>query len=299
MTSGLLPDDTRMSQVSLDVADLAAMTSFYTDVLLLEQLAEGRDTVHLGRNGRELVVLRHRPDLPKGERRSAGLFHTALLHPDPRTLARVVASVGLKAGQLYTGSGDHLVSQAFYLDDPEGNGVELYVDRPRGQWEWNGQQVVMDTLWLDPNAFLTEHLTDADRDFLATAPDRRAEPGGGAEVGHVHLKVGNTDLAREFYVRGLGFEVTAELPGALFVSAGGYHHHLAMNTWGTAGVGLRAPALGLGQVDIEVSGVAEVLAVDERLRAQGVATQLEGDGQAAALAVADPWGNQVRLATAA
>jgi catechol 2,3-dioxygenase len=299
MTTQSLPDRTRMSQVSLDVADLAAMTGFYTEVLGLERVGEAGDTVSLGHNGRELVVLRQRLDLPKGERRSAGLFHTALLHPDQRTLARVVASVGVHAGELYTGSADHLVSQAFYLDDPEGNGVELYVDRPRDQWQWSGHQVLMDTLWLDPNGFLTEHLTDADRDFLATAPDHRTSPDGGAEVGHVHLKVGSTDLARDFYVDTLGFDVTAELPGALFVSAGGYHHHLAMNTWRTEGVGLRAPALGLGRVDIEVPAATDVLAVAERLRAKQMPVELESGGAAAALSVADPWGNQIRLATAA
>ncbi|MFN8137444.1 MAG: VOC family protein [Propionicimonas sp.] len=244
MTTELLPADTRMSQVALDVADLDAMTRFYSEVLLLEPLREAEGTVALGRGGRELVELRHRPHLPRGERRTAGLFHTALLHPDAGTLATVLASVALRTPQLYTGSGDHLVSQAFYLDDPEGNGVELYVDRPRSEWAWDGDQVVMDTLWLDPNAFLAEHLTDTARNYLETAPDRRPALAGtqAQVVGHVHLKVGQTDRARDFYVDTLGFEVTAELPGALFVSAGGYHHHMAMNTWQTAGIGHSAAA---------------------------------------------------------
>jgi catechol 2,3-dioxygenase len=299
MTTRLLPDQTRMSQVSLDVADLEKMTRFYTEVLLLEQLAETNGTVSLGRKGREAVVLRHRPDLPKGERRTAGLFHTALLHPDQRTLATVVASVGLHASELYTGSADHLVSQAFYLDDPEGNGVELYVDRPRDQWHWRSGQVVMDTLWLDPNTFLTDHLTDSDRDFLATAPERRTAPPGTAEVGHVHLKVGNTEQAHDFYVDALGFNVTAAVPGALFVSAGGYHHHLAMNTWSSSGVGLRAPGLGLGRVDIELPRAGDVVAVAERLTAKSLPGELESGDAGAVLTVADPWGNQVRLAATA
>ena len=235
-----LPADTRMSQVALDVADLDLMTRFYSEVLLLEPVGQGAGTVGLGRGGQQLVVLRHRPDLRRGERRSAGLFHTALLHPDAGMLATVLASVATRTPELYTGSGDHLVSQAFYLDDPEGNGVELYVDRPRDQWTWNGSQVAMDTLYLDPNAFLSDHLTDEARNFLETAPDHRpALAGSEAQVvGHVHLKVGQTAKAKDFYVDTLGFDVTAELPGALFVSAGGYHHHMAMNTWGTAGVGL-------------------------------------------------------------
>jgi catechol 2,3-dioxygenase len=296
-----LPADTRMSQVALDVADLDAMARFYTDVLLLEHVGHGEGTVSLGRGGKELVVLRHRPDLPKGERRSAGLFHTALLHPDAAMLATVLASLATSNPELYTGSGDHLVSQAFYLDDPEGNGVELYVDRPRDQWSWNGDQVKMDTLFLDPNAFLAEHLTDAARDLLETAPDRRpALAGGEAQVvGHVHLKVGQTAHAKDFYVNTLGFDVTAELPGALFVSAGGYHHHMAMNTWGTAGVGLRAPGLGLGQVAIEVPAVGNVLDAARRLTARGLPVALESGPDAATLSVEDPWGNLVKVATPA
>lgn len=297
----LLPAQTRMSEVSLDVADLEAMARFYSDVLLLERLDEADGTVRLGRGGRELVALRHRPDLPKGERRTAGLFHTALLHPDAETLATVLASVAMRHPELYTGSGDHLVSQAFYLDDPEGNGVELYVDRPRSEWTWHNGQVAMDTLWLDPNAFLAEHLTDASREYLETAPDRRpALAGTGAQVvGHVHLKVGQTARAKDFYVDALGFEVTAELPGALFVSAGGYHHHMAMNTWGTAGVGLRAPGLGLGRVAIEVPTIGDVLAAASRLRGRGLDVALDAGPDAARLGVDDPWGNRVEVATPA
>lgn len=297
----LLPAQTRMSEVSLDVADLEAMARFYSDVLLLERLDEADGTVRLGRGGRELVALRHRPDLPKGERRTAGLFHTALLHPDAETLATVLASVAMRHPELYTGSGDHLVSQAFYLDDPEGNGVELYIDRPRSEWAWHNGQVAMDTLWLDPNAFLAEHLTDASREYLETAPDRRpALAGTGAQVvGHVHLKVGQTARAKDFYVDALGFEVTAELPGALFVSAGGYHHHMAMNTWGTAGVGLRAPGLGLGRVAIEVPTIGDVLAAASRLRGRGLDVALDAGPDAARLGVDDPWGNRVEVATPA
>lgn len=294
MPADLLPASTTMSEVSLDVADLDAMTTFYRDVLLLQVLSEGNGEVGLGRAGRELVRLRHRPGLPRGERRSAGLFHTALLHPDQVSLATVLASVAAQAPELYTGSGDHLVSQAFYLDDPEGNGVELYVDRPRSQWHWRDGRVAMDTLWLDPNAFLGEHLTDGARDYLETAPEHRPALDGGQVVGHVHLKVGQSDVAREFYADTLGFEVTAELPGALFVSAGGYHHHMAMNTWTSQGVGLRAPALGLGRVSIEVPDADAVDAAAGRLRSRGVPVRYDGGS----LEAADPWGNLVQVATA-
>jgi len=292
-----LPDQTRMGLVALDVADLDGMTAFYRDVLLLEQLGAGTDSVDLGRAGEALVRLRHRPGLPRGERRSAGLFHTALLHPDAATLATVVGSVAINAPGLFTGSADHLVSQAFYLDDPEGNGVELYVDRPRAAWQWDGDRVRMATLYLDPNDFLTRHLTDAARDLLETAPDARPLPGALQTVGHVHLKVGDTARAKDFYVDTLGFEVTAELPGALFVSAGGYHHHMAMNTWQSEGVGLRAPALGLGVVTVELPRYADLRLVAERAARNDCAVREgdPGDASRKILELSDPWGNQVRI----
>lgn len=291
----LLPGDTRMGRVSLDVADLDALTAFYRDVLLLQVLAERPSEVDLGRGGETLVTLRHRPDLPKGERRSAGLFHTAILHPDRAALAATLASVAIHVPQLYTGAGDHLVSQAFYLDDPEGNGIELYWDRPRDEWRWQDGRVVMDTLYIDPNGFIGEHLTDAARDLLSTEPERRGVLDGlDGTVGHVHLKVGDAELAKRFYVDLLGFELTADVPGAVFVSAGGYHHHMAMNTWRSAGAGLRAPGLGLGRVDITLPDATEVARAAARLRAHGV--QLRDTG--AAVELDDPWGNLVRLSPA-
>ncbi len=297
-----LPDATRMGEVALDVGDLDLMTRFYRDVLLLEQVDEGTETVALGRNGQTLVTLRHRPGLPKGERRSAGLYHTALLHPDGATLATVVASMAMKAPQLYTGSADHLVSEAFYLDDPEGNGVELYLDRPRDQWRWDGDRVQMATRYLDPNAFLGQHLTDAAREFLETSPDARGPlaAAGAQVVGHVHLKVGNTAQAKDFYVDTLGFDVTAEFPGALFVSAGGYHHHMAMNTWESEGVGLRAPALGLGLVTIEVPTYAQLrIAADRAMRNNANVREGGPEQSGKNLELLDPWGNTVRISSAA
>ncbi|WP_028709380.1 VOC family protein [Propionicicella superfundia] len=294
MNDQQLPADTAMGTVSLDVGDLDAMTAFYHDVILLDVLSSAGDVAELGRAGRTLVRLRHRPGLPRGERRSAGLFHTALLHPDPTSLATTLASVAVHAPSLYTGAGEHLVSQAFYLDDPEGNGIELYWDRPRSEWSWDDAgHVRMDTLYIDPNGFLAEHLAADAKDFVLTDPDRRHErPLAPDEVvGHVHLKVGQAARAKDFYVGLLGFELTAEMPGAVFVSAGGYHHHMAMNTWASQGVGLRSPGLGLGRVDIELPGRDAVLAAAARLRAGGVAVADSGE----AVEADDPWGNRVRL----
>lgn len=280
---------TSMDAVTLLVGDLDRQLRFYRDGLLLEvieqpgdrfdELSRRSDVVTLGRQGRPLVILRHTPDLPPVDRRSAGLFHTAILFDDRAGLAATLLSAAQREPQSYVGSADHLVSLAFYLTDPEGNGVELYWDRSRELWEWEADgRVRMDALRLDPNAFLEENL----REQAATD----------AVVGHVHLQVGDVPSARAFYVDTLGFDVTAEWHGALFVSAGGYHHHLAMNTWNSAGAGPRASSLGLGEVRITVPTADDLGALAERVRAAGVASADDG----AALVFQDPWRNVVRVA---
>jgi len=145
----------------------------------------------------------------------------------------------------------------------------------------------MATLFLDPNTFLQENLTESAVEQPLI---------GGARVGHVHLQVGDVATARDFYVNQLGFEATAEIPGsAVFVSAGGYHHHMAMNTWNSSGAGLRLPALGLAQVDIAVPSADDLGALGERMTHHGI--QLRNDGDT--LTFGDPWANQIRVTTAA
>ncbi|WP_448072912.1 VOC family protein [Georgenia yuyongxinii] len=296
----LLPASTSMGAVTLLVGDLDLMTRYYRDAVMLTVLrAEGNEVV-LGRHGTPLLVLRHDPSLPPGSPRSAGLFHTAILFEDQAALAAALASVAVRAPGTYAGAGDHDVSEAFYFTDPEGNGVELYADRPRETWEWRGGQVKMGTKWLDPNRFLAEHLTDAAREIIATAsptiPTTPASGLAGAVVGHVHLQVGDVATARDFYVRKLGFEETAILGNqALFVSAGGYHHHMAMNTWNSAGAGPRVPALGLGTVDIVLPSTEQVAAVSGRLAAHGVQARHDG----AVLRLNDPWNNLIEVRAAA
>jgi catechol 2,3-dioxygenase len=216
----------------------------------------------------------------------AGLFHTAILFDSEAALAASVYSVATKAPGTFTGSSDHLVSKAFYFTDPEGNGVELYWDRDRAEWGWVHGQVEMSTLFLDPNAFLGEHLTES----AMEAPNF-----GDAVVGHVHLAVGDIDSAREFYVNRLGFEQTTVYgASALFVSAGGYHHHMAMNVWNSAGAGRRGHTLGLGQIDIVVPGVDDLGALGERMSHHGI--QIRDDGRT--LSFGDPWDNTIRVTAA-
>ncbi|MGV2984923.1 VOC family protein [Microbacterium sp. AGC85] len=270
---------TSMGAVTLLVADLDAMTAFYRDVVTLQVQDAAGQAVTLGRAGAPLVILRHEPALRHASPGSAGLFHTAIVFESQAALAGALFSVAQHAPQTFTGSADHLVSQAFYLTDPEGNGIELYWDRDRSDWSWTHGQIEMATLYLDPNAFLQEHLGE--------------EPTGDttAQIGHVHLSVGDVDTAREFYVNRLGFDATASLGGqALFVSAGGYHHHMAMNVWNSRGAGPRMPALGLGQVDLLLPDVDALGALNERLRHFG--TEVRDDGRT--LAFEDPWNNTLK-----
>lgn len=293
----LLPADSAMGAVTLRVADLDAMTAYYRDAVTLSVLAAEGGRVILGRGATPSVILEHAPELKHASPGEAGLFHTAIVFDSQEALAAAVYSVARRAPGTFTGSADHLVSQAFYFTDPEGNGVELYWDRDRSQWSWTHGQVEMDTLYLDPNAFLREHLSERGAalaelpalDGSAHADDPRF---GDAVVGHVHLSVGDVASARSFYVDRLGFEATASLgSSALFVSAGGYHHHMAMNTWNSRGAGVRRLALGLGEVQLRLPGTDDVGALTERMRHYGVPTRDDGRS----VSFDDPWANVVRV----
>ncbi len=276
-----------MGAVTLLVGDLDGMTRFYRDVITLQVIAAEGDTVTLGRAGAPVVILRHEPALRHAAPGSAGLFHTAILFESQTALAAALYSLARHAPQTFTGSADHLVSQAFYATDPEGNGIELYWDRDRAEWSWTHGQVEMDTLFLDPNTFVREHLTD-DAAQGATAGDR-------ASVGHVHLSVGDVATARAFYVDALGFDITASLgSSALFVSAGGYHHHMAMNVWNSRGAGPRMPALGLGRVDLALPSADGLRELGERLRRFGIRTIDDGR----TVSFTDPWENALHASVA-
>ena len=276
-----------MGAVTLRVGDLDAMIRYYRDGVTLQLLSHDGPVAVLGRGTTPIVILEHAPELRHASPRDAGLFHTAILFDTRAALATAVYSVATRHPGTFTGSSDHLVSEAFYFTDPEGNGVELYFDRDRTQWSWTHGQIEMSTLFLDPNEFLREHLTEA----AATA----AAGGmglGDAVVGHVHLSVGDIPSARKFYVDRLGFETTTTYGSqALFVSAGGYHHHMAMNTWNSLGAGRRRLALGLGKVEIVVPGADDLGALGERMSHYGVPTRDDGR----TLAFDDPWSNLVEV----
>ena len=277
-----LADDTAMGAVTLNVADLDAMTAYYRDAVGLDLLSADGPRAVLGRGSRPVVVLEHSPELRHAARGEAGLFHTAILFDSEAALAAAVYSVAQRHPGTFTGSSDHLVSKAFYFDDPEGNGVELYWDRDRSEWSWVHGTIEMGTIYLDPTRFLQEHLTE----------EGRAGAGAGdARVGHVHLSVGDVASAREFYVNRLGFAETFDFRGqALFVSAGGYHHHMAMNVWNSAGAGRRQRTLGLGRVDLVLPGADDLGELQERMTHYGMPARDTGE----ALEFDDPWANLIR-----
>ncbi len=279
---------TGMDAVTLRVGELETMSSYYANALALEPLEEvdRGGEVHrvLGRGATPMVKLVATPGLPEVDPRQAGLYHTAFLFDDQKSLAATVYRAAQDGRSRFVGSADHLVSEAFYFTDPEGNGIELYVDRERSLWTHGPSgELQMDTLYLDPNVYLRSHL---DEQTLANATALAGK------VGHVHLQVGDIPTAQAFYVDALGFEPTLTgYPGALFASAGGYHHHLGLNTWNSRGAGPRAASLGLGDVAVTVPGREDLDALVARLTARGIA--FADDGRS--VRASDPWGTQVTV----
>lgn len=279
----LLSADLTMGTVMLKVGDMTLMSNYYQKALGLDIVAEADGGQYLGRGSTPLVHLQPAGGLHIPGRGEAGLFHTALLFDNQAALAATVATAAQYSPQSFAGSADHLVSEAFYFTDPEGNGIELYWDRPRDAWTWEQGEVQMATLALSPQHYLDEHLTEE-----SVVGQRQSA----ADIGHVHLQVGDVKTAETFYVDTLGFEKTTGFHGqALFVSAGGYHHHMAMNVWNSRGAGPRKDTLGLGEVLIQLPAADDVGALHERLAHHGIAVANTG----AEILFADPWMNRIRV----
>jgi catechol 2,3-dioxygenase len=276
---GELPADTRLGAIRLRAGDIGLLRDFYERVIGLRAIASEDGVTALGAGDASLVELVSDPDAPPRPPRTTGLFHLALLVPARADLTRALRRV-FENGWHLSGASDHLVSEALYLSDPEGNGIELYRDRPREEWPREGDEIAMATLPLDLEDLLAEP---------GAGDDAPAMPAG-TVLGHVHLQVKDLDSAAAFWVDALGLDVTASLyPGALFVSAGGYHHHVGLNTW--AGVGAPRPpagARGLDRFELVLPDAASAAAAGERLAA--VAEVRDEDR---GLLVEDPSGNAV------
>jgi catechol 2,3-dioxygenase len=231
MSRPSLPADTSIGAVHLRVKDLDRLVAFYHEILGFAVLGEDGATAALGPDGGpRLLTLQAVPGAPKPPEPSTGLFHVAFEVPSRAALGAMLIRVR-QLGYAFSGFADHHVSEALYLSDPEGNGIELYSDRLAKDWQWEDGEIFMTTDPLDVVGLL--------QDGRAAAPRLPR----GTKVGHVHLKVSTLAAAEAFYVGQLGFDVTARrLPGALFVSAGGYHHHLGLNVW--SGEGAPRPPMG-------------------------------------------------------
>jgi catechol 2,3-dioxygenase len=263
----------RIGAVGLRVRDLEAMIAFYRDTLGLELLARDGSGARLGVDGIGLLALDHQPTARPDDRHTAGLFHTAFLMPSRADLARFFRHLAGR-GTALTGVADHHVSEAVYLDDPEGNGVEVYTDRPVEQWRRDGKMIRITTEPLDMNGLLAA---------AEGAPYRQAP--AGMRIGHVHLRVGDLGTAEDFYGEVLGLDVTARTPGAVFLSSGGYHHHIAINVWHSAGAGRRdGSRTGLSWLE---------LATDHECR-DAIVRRLVAAGQDQDHPL-DPWATHIRL----
>ena len=283
-----LPPETSLGSIRLNAGDQQALARFYEQVVGLP-VTERRDgVVALGTDpGRPIVEVAAAPDAPPRPGGTTGLFHLAILVPGRADLAHALRRVS-EAGWRFTGASDHLVSEALYLRDPEGNGIEIYRDRPRSEWRRSNGELEMDTLPLDLDSVLDEA-----RDAGVTAD---AMPSG-TRLGHVHLNVSELVGVEAFYGSGLGLDVTVRgYPGALFLSAGGYHHHLGLNTW--MGEGAPPPpagARGLDRFEVVVPGADAVDAVEKRFAQVEVETARPDGG----LLATDPSGNRLLVTPAA
>jgi catechol 2,3-dioxygenase len=270
--------------VGLKVRDLDRLTGFYRDALGLAVLDRSKDATALGAGGVPFVHLEHRPNAKPDDPRSAGLYHTAFLMPTRADLARWILHVARHKVPL-TGASDHAVSEAFYLDDPEGNGVEVYYDRPAETWEWTGSDLKITTDPLDVDSILRE------------VPPTATYPGApeGLRIGHVHLRVGDVARAEAFYRDALGLDVTRRRQGATFMSSGRYHHHIAGNFWHSAGAGHRdEDSAGLSWLSLEAADAPAFAAAKARLTQAGQELALMPTG----IATADPWGTRLRITRA-
>ena len=272
----------RIGAVRLKVRDLDTVSSFYQTVLGLSPIETGDGRVTLGTGETPLLQLVGDPALAPHDPRQAGLFHTAFLMPTRADLARWVAHVA-EARVPLQGASDHIVSEALYLADSEGNGIEVYADRPVSDWHGESGEIRMSTDPLDVPDLLKSAKGTAWSGF----------PEGGS-IGHVHLQVGDTAEADRFYRDVLGLDIAARYPGASFYGGGGYHHQLAGNVWNSRRAGKRIDGMaGLDAVEILVRDAAALASIAARANSAGTLTTNDAGG----LTLHDPWGTAITLKT--
>ena len=277
-----LPDATAVGGVKLQVSNLDRSLSYYTKVLGLRVLQESQGVALLGAEGATTPLVELHEDRsvrPVPARGRLGLFHFAILLPDRPALGRFLGhlmELGIQAGM-----SDHYVSEAIYLQDPDNLGIEIYRDRPRSEWREEGGELAMSTVPMDARGVAA-----------AAGGERWSGMPAGTKMGHVHLHVGNIDEASRFYHDALGLDkVVWSYPGALFLSAGGYHHHLGTNVWARGAPSAGPEDARLLEWRLELQAEAEVDAAAKSVAGAGYV--VERDGTSAI--VRDPWGTMLRL----
>ena len=262
-----------ISHVTLRVRDLEGVAAFYRSALGLAERQRSAGAVHLGTAERTLLVLEHAPDATSRGAKDAGLFHTAFLLPGRADLGAWLTHAN-RSGLSLEGAADHSVSEALYLSDPEGNGIEVYRDRPRADWQVNGEAIHLDNTPLDVAGILGE-----------------ANPWNGVPegtvVGHVHLSIGDIARAEAFWRDTMGLTLTMRFGGASFLGAGGYHHHIGVNIWRARGAGpMPANAAGLARVHLDADDTAFAR----------LAAGRQAPPEADRISLADPWQIPVEIA---
>ncbi|WP_294640092.1 VOC family protein [uncultured Aureimonas sp.] len=270
----------RIGTVSLVVRDLARIADFYREVIGLAEIGRDGATVHLGAGPLAFLALTEDRSAPPSGHRSAGLFHTAFLLPDRASLGRWLRHAVDSRAPLQ-GASDHGVSEAIYLADPEGNGIEVYADRAEVEWPRAGGALQMVSDPLDTQAL-----------FAAGAGSAFAGAPAGTTVGHVHLQVGDVAEAERFYTAALGLDVMQNMASATFLSSGGYHHHVAGNIWNSRGAPARDPAAtGLKGFELLARDEAAFGAAEAAILASGATAARQGE----AIHLTDPAGVGITL----
>lgn len=279
-----LPDATRLGRVRLQVADLDRSLAFYEKILGFRTIRRSADSVSLGPHGedREIVHLHQLSTAKPVPRRGLlGLYHFAILLPDRASLGRFVAH--LSEVGAHAGMSDHFVSEAVYLTDPDGLGIEIYADRPRGAWRYDEQQLYMTTNHLDVDDLIS----------AANGEPWQGMPRG-TVLGHLHLYVDDIGKAEAFYHDALGFDkVVWSYPGALFMSAGGYHHHLGTNTWARGAPAATDADARLLEWEIVVPRAQDAVEAAKSVEEAGYPVKKIADD----MVLTDPWGTALRLVT--
>ena len=279
-----LPDETHIGRVRLQVADLDRSVTYYENVLGMRTLSRSGGSVQLGAHGDDRTLLELIEKVgarPVPRRGLLGLYHFAILLPDRAALGRFIEH--LEEIGTYAGMSDHLVSEAVYLSDPDGLGIEVYADRPRDTWRLADRQLEMATKPLDVAS------------VIASAGGTKWDGlPPGTVIGHVHFYVGDIDRAASFYHEGLGLDkIVWSYPGALFMSAGGYHHHVGVNTWAAGASPATDDDARLVEWELIVPAATAVQGAAASIATAGFAIERDGD----AMLASDDWGIRLRLRT--